>query len=227
MQAIDPDTHTGQLWTPERILAALGDWLLIHGEPPTGPELKRAREADPSPCHLKQWPPASAIRKHYLSLDAAIEAAQAVHPAYAVQRAAGFKASAQQARNRTLMRMKTDQSATGSWSPPLDLPPTAAEQDPAPANPGPCPTCGQQRPNPINTFATGGSTNDPSLRIGTRDENSPLEPDGEDAYRVRGLVRDGFSAEEIVAATSFTYAQIEEVARLEVERIARRQGQEV
>jgi hypothetical protein len=227
MQEIDPDTHTGQLWTPERIMAALGDWITAHGEPPTGPELKRARYADPSPYHLKAWPPASAIRKHYPSLEAANAAAQAVQPAYAVQRAAGFKADAQRARKRTLMRMKSDQSATGSWSPPLDLPPTAAEQDPAPANLGPCPTCGQQRPNVVNSFATGSRATDPSLHISVRDVDSPLEPDGELAERVRGLVRDGLSAEEIVAATDLTYTQVEGVARAEVARIARLQGQEV
>jgi hypothetical protein len=35
------------------------------------------------------------------------------------------------------------------------LPPTAHEADPAPSDPGPCPTCGRPRPNLVNTFATG------------------------------------------------------------------------
>ena len=29
--------------------------------------------------------------------------------------------------------------------------------DPTPPNPGPCPTCGRERPNLVNTFATTGS----------------------------------------------------------------------
>lgn len=46
--------------------------------------------------------------------------------------------------------------ATGSGLPMPKLPPTAAEVDPTPANPGPCPCCGRERPNLVNSFATTG-----------------------------------------------------------------------
>lgn len=114
---------------------------------------------------------------------------------------------------------RTDNAATSHLSPPLDLPPTAAEQDPAPPDPGRCPTCGQQRPNPINSFATGSSVNHPSLHLATREPDSPLEPDGEDAHRVRGLLRSGYSVEEIASSVDLTPAQVEGVARFEAARL--------
>jgi hypothetical protein len=51
--------------------------------------------------------------------------------------------------------------ATSAGLPDTKLPPTAAEVDPTPPNPGPCPHCGQERPNPVNTFATGGNSRAP------------------------------------------------------------------
>ena len=45
--------------------------------------------------------------------------------------------------------------ASGPSNPEPLLPRTAAEVDPAPPNPGPCPTCGQPRPNSVNSFCTG------------------------------------------------------------------------
>jgi hypothetical protein len=65
--------------------------------------------------------------------------------------------------------------ATSSDSPPLDLSPTAVEAHPAPADLGPCPCCGQQRPNPLNTFATG-SKGHPSLHIRERHETDAPDP---------------------------------------------------
>ena len=52
--------------------------------------------------------------------------------------------------------VRHNHAATGPHlgEPPLPL--TAAQLDPAPPGPGPCPTCGRTRPNPVNTFATGG-----------------------------------------------------------------------
>ena len=47
--------------------------------------------------------------------------------------------------------------ATSASLPETKLPPTAAEVDPTPPNPGTCPTCGRERPNLVNTFATTGS----------------------------------------------------------------------
>lgn len=44
-------------------------------------------------------------------------------------------------------------SGRGNPEPPLTR--TAAEIDPAPPDPGPCPCCGQPRANPLNTYATG------------------------------------------------------------------------
>jgi hypothetical protein len=46
--------------------------------------------------------------------------------------------------------------ASGPGNPEPPLAPTAADIDPAPPDPGPCPTCGRPRPNPVNTFATTG-----------------------------------------------------------------------
>jgi hypothetical protein len=120
---------------------------------------------------------------------------------------------------------RTD-TATSAQSPPLNLPPTAAQADPPPPNPGVCPECGQQRPNPLNRFATGGH-GDPSLNLQTRDVDSELVPDGEDAQRVRVMFREGSTVEQIVASTSFTYDQVLPVAVAESERQRRLHGQEV
>ena len=65
--------------------------------------------------------------------------------------------------------------ATGSL-PDQPLPPTAAELDPAPADPGPCPTCGQPRANAVNGFATGDRAH-PSLRVPVREASPGDEPD--------------------------------------------------
>jgi hypothetical protein len=46
--------------------------------------------------------------------------------------------------------------ASGPNNPEPPLTPTAADIDPAPPDPGLCPTCGQRRPNLVNTFATTG-----------------------------------------------------------------------
>jgi len=73
-------------------------------------------------------------------------------------------------------------AATGTHLPPPVLPPTAAELSPAPPDPGPCPTCGQSRPNLVNTWATGS----PALAVPTRLPHDPPDPDGpegQDAYR--------------------------------------------
>jgi len=80
----------------------------------------------------------------------------------------------------TLIRRKTPtlMASTGTHLPPLDLPPTAAELDPAPPDPGPCPTCGRERPNPLNTFATGS----PALAVPTRMPDDPPDPDGPEAH---------------------------------------------
>jgi hypothetical protein len=83
--------------------------------------------------------------------------------------------------------------ATTSDSPPPDLPKTAAEIDPAPADLGPCPTCGQDRPNPINTFATG-SRSHPSLHVHERQSTDEPDPDGPDGLRSRQAR--GFRTEE-------------------------------
>jgi hypothetical protein len=124
-------------------------------------------------------------------------------------------------------------AATSAASPPEALPPTAAQLDPPPPNPGVCPTCGQQRPNPLNTFATGAATSDPSLRIASREYDNPLEPEGEDAHRVCLSVRDLYptarqlpdAIERVIASIigasegNFTYHQIDAVVRAEAARL--------
>jgi hypothetical protein len=84
-------------------------------------------------------------------------------------------------------------ATTSSDSPPLGLPKTAAEIDPAPADLGPCPTCGHDRPNPINTFATG-SRSHPSLHVHERQPTDEPDPDGPDGLRSRQAR--GFRTEE-------------------------------
>lgn len=137
-----------------------------------------------------------------------------------------------------------DPSAEGRMASSPDLPEEAPlpPADPARPNPGVCPHCGQQQPNPVNTFATGSNFNDPSLRSGTREFDNPLEPDGESAHRVRLWVRDLYpqaanhpdATERVLAAIiapgDFTYNQIDAVVRAEVSRLdalRRRPAQEV
>ncbi len=59
--------------------------------------------------------------------------------------------------------------ASGPSNPEPELPPTAAGADPAPPDPGPCPTCGAQRSNPVNQFATGDRAH-PSLRVPLKED---------------------------------------------------------
>lgn len=68
--------------------------------------------------------------------------------------------------------------ATGSHLPDPPLPRTAAEINPAPPDPGACPTCGQPRANAVNGFATGDRAH-PSLRVPV------IEPGPEDGDHVR------------------------------------------
>jgi hypothetical protein len=55
--------------------------------------------------------------------------------------------------------------------------PTAAEIDPAPPDPGPCPECGQPRANRLNEFATGSRAH-PALRVSAREVTDAPDPDG-------------------------------------------------
>jgi hypothetical protein len=71
-----------------------------------------------------------------------------------------------------------DRGALGLMATGPDLPapphfPSAAEIDPAPDDPGACPTCGRPLPNAVNTFATCGAN--PALAVPAR------EPDPEEA----------------------------------------------
>jgi hypothetical protein len=110
MPELDPATHTGQVWTADRVVEALCDWTILYGQPPTCTELSDARAADPAPSHLKAWPPPSALFNRFGSTGAAIEAAEAAQPAHFAARAAQFRANAQRARTRTLMRMNNKET---------------------------------------------------------------------------------------------------------------------
>jgi hypothetical protein len=59
--------------------------------------------------------------------------------------------------------------ASSPSNPEPELPPTAAQADPAPPDPGPCPTCGRARPNLVNTWATGDQGH-PSLRVPLKED---------------------------------------------------------
>lgn len=65
--------------------------------------------------------------------------------------------------------------ASGPSNPEPPMPRTAAEIDPAPPDPGPCPTCGQPRANAVNQFATGSRAH-PSLRTPVREAVADDDP---------------------------------------------------
>jgi hypothetical protein len=76
-----------------------------------------------------------------------------------------------------------DPSALGQMMTGPDLPapphfPTAADLDPAPPDPEPCPMCGQPRSNAVNRFATG-TRGDASLHVPAREPEE--EPEGGEA----------------------------------------------
>jgi hypothetical protein len=99
-------------------------------------------------------------------------------------------------------------------NPPLNLPPNAMEleagQNPHPGN---CHACGQPLPDGVNQFSTGSRGNHPSLRIRTREVDSPLDPDGQLAYSVKVRLREGHSHLKIAEDLGITEEQAEGVER--------------